>query len=111
VVRLGVVALASWLALCPPAAAQECIDPDTPDCDDDGFAPPDDCDDQDELVNPDADELCSNDIDDDCDGVTDDDCYERFQDGTLEGGSTCEGTAGGWAVVVLPVFVRRRRRS
>jgi hypothetical protein len=106
------VLIACAVAFAPEAAAQDCLDPDTPDCDGDGFAPPDDCDDDDAAVNEDAAELCNNSTDDDCDGVVDDDCYDAFQTGTLEGGSTCEGNDGGWAALLLfpGLFARRRRR-
>lgn len=108
--RARVVLFVLGLALAGPARAQDCVDPVTPDCDDDGWAPPDDCDDDDPDVNPDADEICNNDIDDDCDGIVDDDCYDRFQDGRLEGGTTCESSGDGWAFLfVLPLWWRRRR--
>ncbi len=41
------------------------------DRDEDGFAPPDDCDDNDASVNPNVDEVCDG-IDNNCDGATDD---------------------------------------
>ena len=107
--RAGVLLLA--LALAPRAWAQECIDPDTPDCDGDGFAAADDCDDDNPDVNPDAAEICNSQVDEDCDDVVDDDCYEAFQEGTLEGGTTCEGAQSGWAVLLfVPPFALRRRR-
>ena len=37
------------------------------------FAPGDDCNDDDENVNPDADEVCDDEIDNDCDGAIDGD--------------------------------------
>ena len=43
------------------------------DADNDGFSPPEDCDDFDQFVHPDADEVCNNGVDDDCDGDTDED--------------------------------------
>ena len=108
---LVAVVMALAVGFAPPAWAQDCLDPDTPDCDGDGVAPPADCDDGDEAVNPDAAELCNNQIDDDCDTVVDDDCYEAFTTGTLEGGSTCEGNDDGWAVILLfPALLARRRR-
>jgi hypothetical protein len=89
------------------AYAQDCLDTATPDCDGDGYAPPDDCDDEDELVNPGAEDICGNEIDDNCDEEIDETC--RLQEGRLEGGSTCEGNSSGWAaLVLLPLFWRRR---
>jgi len=110
-VRAHVVAALLAVGLAAPAWGQECLDPETPDCDGDGFAPPDDCDDTDEAVNEGAAELCNNLVDDDCDSIVDDDCYEAFTTGTLEGGSTCEGNDGGWAMLLLfPGLLARRRR-
>jgi hypothetical protein len=89
------------------AVAQDCLDTATPDCDGDGYAPPDDCDDEDEFVNPGVEDICDNEIDDNCDGETDETC--RLQEGRLEGGLTCEGNSRGWAaLLLLPLFWRRR---
>ncbi len=107
----SLVGLMAALLLAAPARAQECLDPVTPDCDGDGFAPPEDCDDNDPDVNPDAEEICNNGVDDDCNGVVDSDCYFRFQDARLEGGSTCESNEDGWAVLVLLPLLWRRRRT
>lgn len=109
---LGAGMLLLGLALSHPAFAQSCQDTATPDCDGDGYAPPADCNDHDPNVNPGATEICNNNIDDNCNGIVDSDCYERFQDGTLEGGNSCEGNSKGWAFLLLlpPVWFRRRRR-
>lgn len=89
------------------AYGQDCLDTATPDCDGDGYAPPDDCDDEDDTVYPGANEICGNEVDDDCDDEVDESC--RLQEGRLEGGATCEGNSNGWALIfLLPVFWRRR---
>jgi len=110
--RHGLPLLLLGVAFARPALAQSCLDTGTPDCDGDGYAPPEDCNDNNAAVHPGATEICNNDIDDDCDGIVDSDCYERFQDGTLEGGSSCEGNSSGWAFVLFlpPIWFRRRRR-
>lgn len=53
------------------------------DVDEDGWSPPEDCDDANAAVNPDATEDCANAIDDDCDTTTDLDDPD------------CAGTPGG----------------
>ena len=93
------------------AAAQDCVDPAAPvdDCDNDGFSRAEnDCNDEDPTVNPDAQDLCGDGIDQNCNREVDDDC--DLQDGELSGGSVC-GAEGGWAILGLPLFAFRRRRS
>ncbi len=57
------------------------------DLDGDGFAAPEDCDDNDPAINPDAAELC-NGVDDDCDGTIDEDAVDAgryFEDSDGDG--------------------------
>lgn len=102
------------LVSAPSAFAQDCVDATAPvdDCDRDGFAPSEnDCDDEDATINPDALDVCGDGVDNNCNGDVDDAC--DLQSGELGGGSGC-GASNGWAVLFLPViplFVRRRRRS
>ncbi|MBM4319713.1 MAG: hypothetical protein FJ125_07080, partial [Deltaproteobacteria bacterium] len=63
----GLCALGLTLLAAPPAAAQP------QDGDGDGFAPPEDCDDEDPAVHPGVAELVCNGVDDDCDQATDED--------------------------------------
>ncbi len=53
------------------------------DADNDGFSPPEDCDDTDQFVFPGAEEFCDNGVDDDCDGDVDgddDECEDTPDD-------------------------------
>ncbi|MCB9851751.1 MAG: right-handed parallel beta-helix repeat-containing protein [Phycisphaerales bacterium] len=64
-----------------------------PDDDMDGFSPPEDCDDNDEFVNPDAPEVFDG-VDNNCDGTIDegfDDDHDGFED-TATGGDDCDDT-------------------
>jgi hypothetical protein len=84
------------------------------DSDNDGFEPPEDCDDTNADVNPDAEEACGNLVDDDCDGATDDGCEATAGTADPGGmswicGSAPGGTwAGAWPLLVLPLLRRRR---
>lgn len=109
-----VVLAVALFALAPSAFAQDCVDATAPadDCDRDGFAPSEnDCDDEDAAINPDAVDVCGDSIDNNCNGDVDDAC--DLQSGELSGGSGC-GAENGWAVLflpILPVFLRRRRKT
>ena len=80
--------------------------------DDDGFEPPEDCDDSDAAVNPDQEETCGNLVDDDCDGATDGGC--EGTSGTADPGGMswiCGVTPhAGWAWLLVPMLLLRRRR-
>jgi hypothetical protein len=54
------------------------------DNDNDGFSPPEDCDDNDDTINPDAPELCD-DKDNDCNGIVDDITNTYWVDGDVDG--------------------------
>jgi len=80
------------------------------DADGDGYAVPEDCDDEDPAINPGADEICDNDVDEDCDPANDScgpctDCGPCDLDAEIpEAGCDCDGTfysagyccSGGW---------------
>lgn len=89
--------------ICGTCEAGESCDPDTFQCmlddmDEDGYAPPEDCDDEDPSVFPGATEVC-NGIDDDCDELVDEDLSAPsclFQAGVCSGSLKTCGGADGW---------------
>src|SRR5690349_9468420 len=109
--------LALWLLLSTSARAS-CEDTgvyDTAtkreDCDGDGYRKMDgDCDDRDPKVNPGEAEVCGDHLDNDCNGLFDDGCDESAQRATLLGGSACQDANAGFAFVLLPLALIRRRR-
>ena len=80
----GSTEFSGFILLCPDALAPERhvrFDLDKPptltihiDKDGDGYEIPDDCDDNDDLVNPGAAEVCDDGVDNECDGLID--CYD-----------------------------------
>jgi len=90
-----------FILLCPDAPAPEqhvrfnlvaptlkiCIDKDI-----DLWCIPEDCDDNDDLVNPDAAEVCDDGIDNNCDGLVD--CYDTDDCGTVAACTDCTDEDG-----------------
>ncbi len=74
---------ADWAAHEAPVGVEPWVDDD-----DDGWAPPTDCDDADPSVNPDAGDLAGDNVDDDCDGAP----YDADADGydTESGPRDCD---------------------
>ena len=88
----------------PKASMSTCED------DPDGFVLDDtDCDDANELANPDEDELCTNDFDDDCDGVTADGT-DPDVDGSRRGVSRRQRSDATMPDYLDAVYAREERR-
>ncbi len=100
----GSADFSGFILLCPDAPAPErhvrfnlgtptlkiCIDKDI-----DLWCIPEDCDDNDDLVNPDAAEVCDDGIDNNCDGLGD--CYDTDDCGTVAACTDCtDGDGDGY---------------
>ena len=112
---LGLLASATASAAC--GAGSDTGDTDVAtreeDCDDDGYRKMDgDCNDEDADINPSQIERCDDPNDNNCDGFFNEGCERSLQRGSLLGGSACyRGSGDTAAILLLPLFLRRRRRT